>query len=320
MISIESKRRFLSWLKKFKIVQNNFEFLCKILYQYRDSRLKFLNLLEKTLDITFYKKEFLWFTPDNIFPEYDLVAIIAFQDRHNILRDIINEIFETQSHHLKIGVVLACSKDLDFQFAKEMQSNYKQVGVVHCKNNPLGNKWQIAINCARTLNPKTIMIVGSDDFISSEYIYNNYKYVCENNSNVMLGAKSWYMLDYRANKSLHEMPIWKISYKNHISMPLGAGRIYNAAFLDEINWQIFDRNLNTALDNKGYDTVLNKNKLVVYADDREGFILSIKGNWQAINSLKDILYETKDIILDKLNDEENRLVFNKMNNAKIFMK
>ncbi len=308
---LDAKKAVRTQLKKLSIVENNIEFFRSVLHKYRQTRKQLIEKLEKSTEITIYSKKFQWYRPETMLQEYDLVAVIAFQERHEILRVVTHEIFKAKSYDLNIGLVLACSTKNDLSFAKELQTQFSHIGISFCKNHPLGNKWQIAVNCARNFNTKTLMITGSDDLISADYIYHNHLQVCNHDSSIyaMAGTNQWYMLDYNKNKHFSKMSLWKTKYKKHILMPLGAGRIYNTTFLDSVNWQIFDRNLESALDNKGFELISSCNKKTFYSTSEKGFILSIKGNWKAINPLNSILYETSDLKLDKLKiDEQNVLL------------
>lgn len=310
-------KKIRAHLKKLTIVQNNLDFFTRILQIYYQTRKVLIEKIEKYTTITFYSKKFHWYTPNSILSAYDVITVIAFQERHQVLRVVVNEIFKAQTYNLNIGLVLACSSADDLSFSKELQSQYTHVGVVFCKNNPLGNKWQIAIDCARNFNTKTLMITGSDDLVTADYIFNNHLHVCNyhNNSHVMAGVNSWYMLAYKKNTGFSKMALWKTSYKNITSMPLGAGRIYNTTFLDDIDWQIFDRNLESTLDDKGYDIIISSNKKIFYITPGKGFILSIKGNWNAINSLKTILHEAPNILLNEIKEKKKKFLLRKIENS-----
>ena len=103
--------------------------------------------------------------------------------------------------------------------------------------------------------------------------------------------------------------LYKVSYNNksHL-MPLGAGRIYSAAYLDKINWQIFDRHLEKHLDDKGYYDVINKNLIVYNPTFDDGFVLSIKGEWSAMNNFDYILKFDSINATKVLGNEKNKII------------
>jgi hypothetical protein len=310
-------KKIRAYLKKLTVVQNNYDFFTQTLHIYYQARKALIEQIEKYTTITFYNKKFHWYPPSTILSEYDVITVIAFQERHHVLSIVVNEIFKAQTYNLNIGLVLACSSEDDLAFSKKLQSQHTHIGVVFCDNNPLGNKWQIAVNCARNFNTKTLMITGSDDLVTADYISNTHRHVCNyrNNCYVMAGVNYWYMLAYKKNTAFLKMALWGTRYKNMMSMPLGAGRIYNTTFLDSIDWQIFDRNLDSTLDDKGYNITISSNKKIFYVTPDNGFVVSIKGNWDAINSLNTILHKAPNILLNEIKEEKRKILLGKIDDS-----
>lgn len=226
--------------------------------------------------------------------KYDVVGVIAFQGRNEILSVIVREALKPRKEGLSAGVVLACSNDADVNFANAMRAEHEDVGIVMTENKPLGRKWQRAVDCARLANPDFVYITGSDDVISSDFISRNVALMKRREvlHIAMSGPRSWFLFDlvgFRAGRSIDES-LWQISYHNHFHlMPLGAGRIYSAEFLDSVDWQIFEQSWDKLLDDKGYNLVMEQNGAIYNPTFDDGFIMSVKGPWGQMNSLDGIL-------------------------------
>jgi hypothetical protein len=308
-----------------KIVKKSYHLLLPLFgiktYRYAQSIIRILRPIRikvrvakyKALDIIHnikpnYSDKYTWSKPLEQIAHYDLVVVIAFSGRHAVLRAVISEIFNVSPAQLKVGVVLACTDDEDVEFSQLLQKKYPKLGYAQCKNNPLGNKWHIAVQCAKKLKPNAIMITGSDDLVTTDYLINNYKILTSDPLSVigMVGPRVWYLLD----SSKEEPEIWKIAYKNeHHHMPLGAGRMYTASYLNKVNWKIFDRSLESQLDDKGYYEVL-ANDLSIYCPTLDdGSLVSIKGSWAAMNPM-DLILSADSIMATKITEEEKTHLLN----------
>lgn len=237
-----------------------------------------------------YNENYKWFEPEEQLTSCNLVVAIAFSDRHEILRSVVNEVFKSENLGLDVAIVLSCTNDEDVSYAKQMQLKYKKIGIVQCDNNPLGNKWHLAVDCAQKFSPMALMITGSDDIVSASYLKNNFQHIMADKLEVfgMIAPRVWYVLDYK--REITNSVLWRVAYRNdYHHIPLGAGRIYSAKYLDRINWQIFDRNLDSLLDDKGYYHVLEEELCVYSPTLDDGMVISVKGSWVTMNSLELIL-------------------------------
>ncbi len=245
-----------------------------------------------------------WHPPPGFTGEYDVLVIIAFLGRHDVLRFIVSDMCEKTT--LRLGVVLACSTPEDEQFASEMQAAYPQVGYVRCANKPLGRKWQHAVEHARLLNPAALMIVGSDDYVTPGFIENNFRILADQSflRPALAGPRTWYMVSVEKKVEPEHWKVWRVSYKNaahHIL--LGAGRMYSREILDRIDWKLFDIERNALLDSQGYNKVVSASGRVYNTLLEDGSIVSIKGQWGALNSVQKIL-DAKTIICTEQHGQE----------------
>jgi hypothetical protein len=199
------------------------------------------------------------------FALHDIIVIIAFTGRYEIMK---KNIMLLKNQSKKCGIILVGSTDEDIEFCKSQDVYY-----IRCNNKPLGLKWQVGVYYARLFNPESIIILGSDDLLSKNYIkiaYNNIKLGYD-----MIGIRSWYINN--------DGDIYYIKYTDKINITLGGGRIYSRRILDKINWELFELFIDKGLDDYGYHNV--KNNGGKYLDNLEGaYLTSIKGDWEMINS------------------------------------
>lgn len=149
-------------------------------------------------------------------------------------------------------------------------------------NNPLGNKWQIAVNHAYESKPDCIITCGSDDFLSNDYVLNAMKLLDKGYD--FIGVNGWYMSDGKQH--------FKAKYRHRQDFPAGSGRVFTKKCLDAIGWELFDRKADRLLDDRALERI-KKNKINSYISqdsDIDGLkILALKGNWPVMNPLKKFL-------------------------------
>lgn len=307
-IYLKCKKPFLKRFYKVKDSLRKYKFIVK--------SYKFLKRIPKIIRAIFnkiymfifgpgYNVKYEWYPPKVLSESIDTVVGIAFLGRHNVLHGVIEEILRPRKSLFNPYVVVACSNSKDLKFAKVMQRKYKKVGIVFCDNKPIGNKWHLTTVGARKLHPKSLLITGSDDLVSFDYLKNNYNILMNDKLRLvgMIGPRTWYMLNSKKNY------LYQVSYKNEYhTMPLGAGRLYSASYLNKIDWVIFERNFQNQLDDKGYYDVINKDLIVYNPTLDDGCILSIKGNWEAMNDLDYILKFNSINATKVLGDEKNKIL------------
>lgn len=241
---------------------------------------------------------------------FEVCCVIAFQDRHFIVEKNIQML---QKQSIVPAIVLVASNKNDVIFCSNLQKKYKNIFLKIAPNYPIGLKWHEGVFFARRLNCNALLILGSDDLLSLNYIEDGYNKVGKGlGSSIglsdLVGSKKWFIYDL-------DRKIYKLSYKNNeVPVYLGGGRIYSKYFLDKNNWEIFKKLRNKHLDSEGHEKVkLFSNKYETISQDE--FILSIKGNWNVINSTKNILAAShriewiqdqnlKKMLEDKLNGEK----------------
>ena len=168
-------------------------------------------------------------------------------------------------------IVLCVTDRQDVKYYGDKYQN--NVLVTQHANEPLGGKWQHAVNESKKLNPDFIVILGSDDMLQNTYIEKSIKYIEEGTDFIGLmrfwqhkGDKA-YLCDYN--------PI----------QPIGGGRVYSRRMLEKINWQVFEPK-NKHLDNYGWDMAKKsglKCTLVRNIETQGMQIHAIKGDWKKMN-------------------------------------
>jgi hypothetical protein len=151
--------------------------------------------------------------------------------------------------------------------------NLANLHLVYSPNDPLGNKWQAAVNAAKTLSPDCVVILGSDDEINDDYIKNAYKLLAAGYD--FIGLRRYNVIYKRRKYILDYKPV----------MPLGGGRVYSRKMLDTINWQLFQP-LNRKLDDYGWQRVIKSGLRAISISETSRYgmeITAIKGDWAMLN-------------------------------------
>jgi hypothetical protein len=214
---------------------------------------------------------------------FSTACVIAFTGRHKIVEFNV-KLLNKQS--LVPAIILVVSNLADSFFAKQLSKTFNNVFVTHHQNYPIGGKWNAGVEYAQKLGVNGLMILGSDDLLSLDYFKTCYNAIdsgkgSKGNGVDLIGNRSW--LIYDVSKKMYQL-----EYKPIVNMFLGGGRMFSKNFLDSVNWQIFRKYRPMHLDGEGHEKVKkfsNSMELI----DKSNFILSIKGNWEVINSTKRIL-------------------------------
>lgn len=203
--------------------------------------------------------------------KYDVVTIIAFLGRHQMMELNIKTL---RKQTKKTGIILIGSSEEDTKWASSIAND--DVYYLECVNKPLGLKWNVGVKYSKLFNPNAIVILGSDDLLSTNYIEYMYKHIT--NGIDLVGKSDWNIV------ALNEF--YEASYKGFGL--LGAGKIISKRILDELDWSIFDIIRHYSLDSLGTQIISKKGKHM--SDNNKNVsILSVKGNFPQKNTLKSIL-------------------------------
>lgn len=167
--------------------------------------------------------------------------------------------------------------------------------VFHHPNQPLGAKWQHAVDQARALDPDLLIITGSDDvLVVDEAILQQQMSTVE-----MLGLRGWYVYE----NGIH----YRCVYAPHIMMPIGGGRVYTKALLNRMRWRLFNPTLNRHLDEQGYHNALRAGGNIAQVEFHEALtVVAIKGPWQQMNPLAKY-QRSRNVIVTQVNHVRHRV-------------
>lgn len=224
-------------------------------------------------------------------PHAEIVVVIPVWGRHKVLAKVFASL-RKQTHPVRVLAIISSQKDRNF-------CRKQQVDTCHAPNHPLGTKFQTGITEAKKYNPKAVMILGSDDLLSLDYVAKAYKHIQKNVH--MVGINKWVV--YRPPKELYFA-----SYKNLRPMRiLGSGRLFSRFFLDRASWRIYDTSRNANLDIMAENIARNHHRKVL-AMNEGTFVFSFKGNWNMLHSFEKMVKSTLHIQLIKIKDKNNKFL------------
>lgn len=175
-------------------------------------------------------------------------------------------------------IVVVCSINEDSNFVRGLK--LPNIHIVTTSNNPLGKKWQFGVDHARTLGANPVIILGSDDFLSANFI----EKACElSKYHDFVFFDNWFIHAQKEQKNY----FLKYNMIKYGKPPLGSGRVYSERFLERHNWALFDTGKDWHLDDFAYFTMKSEDKILLNPTGMN--ILAVKGSWDTMNSLDKIL-------------------------------
>lgn len=175
-------------------------------------------------------------------------------------------------------IIVVASIQEDFDALRAM--NIPHLQIVPAPNNPLGRKWQIGVDQARILGANPLIICGSDDFLSQDFI--------EKASNLakfhdFIFFDNWFIHTPKDEKSY----FLRYNMMKFSKPPLGSGRIFSLNFLEKRHWQLFDTGKDRLLDDFAWHNTRHEDKILLNPPGMH--ILAVKGEWEQLNPLERIL-------------------------------
>lgn len=142
-------------------------------------------------------------------------------------------------------IIIVYSLEQEYETLKHLSN----IHFVQHANLPLNSKWQKGITEAKQFNPDAIMILGSDDLVSQEYIDKSHEYL--NNDYQYISNNIWFNSCFYKNYFIYS----KLTYtRRPAGDGIGAGRIISKYLLDKCNWNlyVFKKPENKGLDGKSF--------------------------------------------------------------------
>ena len=139
-------------------------------------------------------------------------------------------------------------------------------------NRPLGSKWNAGIKVFENLPISNVMILGSDDFVSDDFIEHSMR-ICEGKD--FCGCNDLYM--FGAN--LRRRGKRQFFYFAYPAYLVGPGRCYSRRVLESLGWVLWNGQRNTGLDSSAAKRVRKVEGLTgnMFSIKKEGlFMVDIK--------------------------------------------
>ena len=177
-------------------------------------------------------------------PVKKLVIVSCIYKRMNISTFCIKRWSEYKNIH---KIIIVYSLDEDFQRVKHLPN----IQFVKHNNKPLNLKFQKGVSEAKKINADAIMILGSDDIVSQEYIDKSHD--CLNKGYHYIGINTWLNSCFYRNNFIYTETTYKYRPQGD---GIGAGRIISKYLLDKCNWNLY---VFTKPANRGLDSLSFRN-------------------------------------------------------------
>jgi len=195
--------------------------------------------------------------------------LIATHKRVEITENLVKKLFAEQGD---IEIVLAVSLKTEYIHFKNL--NNPKLHIILVDNQPLGFKWHKGVKYCQRLNANPLIILGSDDHLSPNFV--------KNALNIL--SHKVYFIGFNQYQVLHNKKKYTIDYKPQI--PIGGGRVYSKRLLDIVDWNIFKINYMKHLDDFGFKQVIASglNYMIVRDIKKvDMWVTAIKGSWSMLN-------------------------------------
>jgi hypothetical protein len=197
-----------------------------------------------------------------------VVAIMPTFQRPQITLDSVTVLLKNP----EVGKVILMGTDpADFPFPLPDRVQYHMTA-----NEPLGAKWQRALDLARLLEPEYILAVGSDDWLEPGYVAHGLRRLSEGWD--VYGRGRWKMVEFNVKK----IRVTDCRYRGHRD-PLGSGKLISANILDRIDWKLYPENAPRGIDYFSHMQLVEAGARVFSGLDDFPSIFLIKGSWPMIN-------------------------------------
>lgn len=218
------------------------------------------------------------------------VVVLATHKRVAITTINVDLLLQQDAH----VVIVASDPSEIMSFIKRYAG--KKVSVLLADNEPLGKKWQAGVNYAKGLEHTHLIIVGSDDILSRNFV----KTSCEAGYQV-LGLQQWFIYNPTNGE------LYLFLYK--AAQPLGGGRCYHHKFLEDIDYKLFPVGAAKWLDDQGWAASEGYHRLQYYGHDAMS-ILAVKGDWPVMNPLEKTFGHKNAELLRTFTGDDARKVLN----------
>lgn len=251
-----------------------------------------------------------------------LVVCCAFTGRHRVLRRAIEESLSSRNGK-SVRWMLVGTTPEDLDFIRALAQTTDRVAGFLCENHPLGRKWnRCIVQAGRHYDASLYAITGSDDILSARLVDHVVERARAETANgvgkvflpAVYASLEWLVVVTDMTHRACPQVLKSCYAYDAAFQPLGAGRFYTRAFLEEVDFEIFDSKLERLLDDRGYFEVRNRGKAIDYLTLEDGPIISVKGNWAQMNKLDD-LFDADQLDLRDFSFEGCRLLKDSLSGA-----
>jgi hypothetical protein len=175
-------------------------------------------------------------------------------------------------------IIIIGSDEEDREISEMMDIDYIEV-----PNEPVRDKVQVGITYCHRFNPDGLLLCGSDDWLSLNWIEVLSKYL---KSHDLIGAKFLYSINVFKKRNHQWLMVGRCSYDKNpfrAGEPIGPGRLISRRILDKLDWRLLEPHRGPepmAIDWNIYQKILNAGGKI-YVEDRDRVkILSPHGSWK----------------------------------------
>ncbi len=229
------------------------------------------------------------------------VSFVPVWGRHHILKKCLDSLKKQKNSEC----FCVCSNQDDVDFVKAQGVPY-----INFINQPLGDKFQAGIEFAKIYYGKSVIICGSDDYLSNDYVEEADKYL---DLYDLIGKRNWIIHDIKSDiiyKLKYNHPIVKDCWGNPTDtydmlydtnnmgfslnicktfpFMIGSGRVIKCEFLNKINWSVYPSAFRT-LDTLSLYYLIVMGAKYISIDDDKFNVCSIKDDGEMMTSIDDIL-------------------------------
>lgn len=171
--------------------------------------------------------------------EQKIIVVSAMHGRHATVKYCLNKL-----EALGLDVYMAYSNAQDGLFLTQFDNVKK---ITHVSNQPLANKWNVALQAVKYVDFDAVILLGSDDYIDANFLdfikakIQYYEMIAFTDMYFKKGKAKYY---------------WS-GYTNHRQgEPAGAGKTYTKEFLKRINFDLFGGAVDRGLDGVSWNKCL----------------------------------------------------------------
>lgn len=231
-----------------------------------------------------------------------IVCLICVYERHLMTQINIDLIMQQK---LPVQLLLVVSNRKDEKFAQTNKKKYKDVDYIMSPNQPLGLKFQNGIEACRKYDPDAVIVNGSDDLLTLNWVETAYHWIKEGYH--VVGKDSLWIYNVPTNEVYKSTYIQDVSPHTKGYRFFGAGRMISKWLLDVLNWKVYPRKIRSGLDYYSTLGFLNVTDRFKNIPDDDVNILSIKSKWDCITTME-VLLKSNKLIMEKLSIDDLKKV------------